>query len=319
MRIKDNQLYWDWPWGRHRTSKYQQANYNGTELLLVQGKEEGNLFRAILRILKVEDSVFLMGGERSILPWLLPFPSFSFAPKLTNSEMPYPWLDSLVTEWNLYRRASENNNFSDAFFELETNQKPWHERTPKAAFYSTYRKLRRVIWDQAALRPDLIDANNIDGTIYDPKWPEIDAWNMRSKEPRFANRTEALEWAHTHPFTEPGFPSFLSKINPQETKSYTPGHFKYIVVTGYYINAEAESTTGRLLHLLAHSGAVIILQEQSARYHPPTTFIFIFHSSLVHFSDIIFHFMITPSLDITSLLVWYPGFIMFHFPFLVLI
>ena len=265
MRVKNNHLYWDWPWGRNRTPKYCEAKHNGTELLLVQGREDGNLFRAVLRIMKVEDSVFLMGGERSSLPWLLPFPSFSFAPKLTTSEMAYPWFGALVTEWNLYRRAREKNNFTDAFFQFETKQKPWHERTPKAAFYSTYRKLRRVIWDQAALRPDLIGANNIDDTIYDPKWPEIEAWNMRSREPRFTNRTQAREWANTHPLTEPGFPSFLSNINPQNTKTYTPGHFKYIVVTGYYINAEAESTTSRLLHLLAHSGAVIVLQEQSAR------------------------------------------------------
>ena len=40
-------------------------------------------------------------------------------------------------------------NFADDFIAGLTHQKPWHDRLPKAAFFATYRHLRRLVWDQA--------------------------------------------------------------------------------------------------------------------------------------------------------------------------
>ena len=34
----------------------------------------------------------------------------------------------------------------------QAHQRPWNEKIPKAAFYSTYDFQRRLVWDQAALR-----------------------------------------------------------------------------------------------------------------------------------------------------------------------
>ena len=94
MRVKDNVLYYDWPWGRHRIQEYQQAHNNGSTLQPVTN-ENYQLMIDTLRLVHVDDSVFMMGAEQPSLPWLLPpFPSFSFAPKLSNSEMPWPWPES---------------------------------------------------------------------------------------------------------------------------------------------------------------------------------------------------------------------------------
>ncbi len=62
--------------------------------------------------------------------------------------------------------------------------------------------------------------------------------------------------SRTRNTTEPGFVSFLANITRHNRTEYSPGHYKYLVVVGTTI-----STTGRLAHLLAHSGAVILLQK----------------------------------------------------------
>jgi hypothetical protein len=46
--------------------------------------------------------------------------------------------------------------------------------------------------------------------------------------------------------------------------SYVPGEFKYVVVL---LGNEARSTSGRLAHLIAHSGSVVLLQDSAFRYH----------------------------------------------------
>ena len=94
MRVKDNELFYDWPWGRDRIIEYRRVGNDGSTLLPVTN-DNYKLLVDTLRMVKVDDSVFMMGAEQPSLPWLLPpFPSFSFAPKLTTSEMPWPWPES---------------------------------------------------------------------------------------------------------------------------------------------------------------------------------------------------------------------------------
>ena len=88
LRVKNNELYYDWPWGRDRIRFYAEAKNNGSELLRVDNVVSTYLEHAmiliVLRILNVNDSLFFMGSERPSLPWLFPFPSFSFAPKVSD-------------------------------------------------------------------------------------------------------------------------------------------------------------------------------------------------------------------------------------------
>ena len=174
FRVQNNELFIDWPWGRERIREYLEAKppNNGSTPFRIDRRKMHNywLMQNTLRMVTVNDSIFMMGGEQPVLPWLLPFPSFMFAPKLGHSEMPFPWPQSFRDELAIYRRAMNehdelikshpetyNNhhhlNYSDEFYMKQAQQKPWNEKIPKAAFYSTYDFLRRVVWDQAALRP----------------------------------------------------------------------------------------------------------------------------------------------------------------------
>ena len=53
MRIKDNELYSDWPWGRGRTEQYQKLHNNGSTLVQVskQTDKYGD-FKMILNVLR---------------------------------------------------------------------------------------------------------------------------------------------------------------------------------------------------------------------------------------------------------------------------
>lgn len=257
MRVKDNELYWDWPWGRGRMESYMKAKNSGSELLRVTDEQmDYLLILHVLRILKLNDSVFMVGGEMPSLPWQLPFPSFSYASKMGTSEMPMPWAEMWRTENALYHQAVEaRGNFSDAFFAERTHQLPWEKRIPKAAFFSSYREQRRLIYDQAAHRPDLIDA-----PLAFNQNLLLDPWNKDSLEPQFRTRDELLNWTLRNNHTEPGFVSYLANISRKDNTGYTPGHYKYVVVMGYSL-----STTGRLAHLLAHSGAVVLLPKSPFR------------------------------------------------------
>ena len=59
-----------------------------------------------------------------------------------------------------------------------------------------------------------------------------------------------------------GAATTLLKLNTKG--KYEPNHYKYIIVL---LGSSAMSTSGRLAHLIAHSGAVILLQSSSFSYH----------------------------------------------------
>ena len=67
----------------------------------------------------------------------------------------------------------------------------------------------------------------------------------------------------THPYPDSaGWCADLLQYYSHKKTKYNPGHYKYIVVP----RAEV-STSGRLAHLLAHSGAVILLANSPYYYH----------------------------------------------------
>ena len=113
FRVKGNELYIDWPWGRGRMKEYRDQKNNGSHL----AREDSSLWETVnnrllrntLKILHVNDSMFMMGGEEAWLPWLTPFPSFATAPKVTTAEMPWPWAEAYTSAQLLYDRAVSSN------------------------------------------------------------------------------------------------------------------------------------------------------------------------------------------------------------------
>ena len=82
MRIIDNELFYDWPWG---WGEYQNGGGPNEEMIEI-------IFSVISRISDIGNSVFIFGEEIGFLPWYIPMPAFSCAPKLSSSEM--PWVSS---------------------------------------------------------------------------------------------------------------------------------------------------------------------------------------------------------------------------------
>lgn len=263
FRVANNTLYWDWPWGRHRVRYFRNLNDTGKHPLPVTREVEPNhlLFHNVLRLVQLNDSVFFIGSEQSMLPWLMAFPAFSYGTHYTHSEMPFPWPEMFSSELTAYAKAAARNDFSDKSFDASSNQRDWDQRIPKAAFYASFNIQRRLVWDQAVKRPDLIEAPlhiNLE------EWRAIDPWNFKSFEKGATRSAQIHEVAgnhsrSTHRPPEPGYVAYLANITTQGGgKTYTPGHYKYVVVVGI-----ENAPTGRIAHLLAHSGAVILLHRSA--------------------------------------------------------
>jgi hypothetical protein len=293
-RVTNNTLYMDWPWGRHRINNFHPPN-SADRPLQVSREAEPNLLLVlnVLRLVQMNDSAFFIGSEQSMLPWPLAFPAFSYGTHYTHSEMPLPWPEMYTSELAAYHKAAtapataaatpstvpQTADYSDQFFEKSSNQLSWELRIPKAAFYASFNIQRRLVWDQAVRRPDLIEAPlhlNLEG------WRAIQPWHVSSHEPgatrsseiyqlaanytRPANHSHTANQTHPDPHPErdpePGYLAYLANTTIKDgPKSYTPGRYKYILVMGI-----DNAPSGRISHLLTHSGAVILLHRSAWTY-----------------------------------------------------
>jgi len=221
-------------------------------------KQGDLLMHAALRLVSdIPDSLFLMGGEQPFLDWNVPFPAFSNAPRYEKNDMPWPFEEIYISAAEAATIIVEQHggDFSDSTVKkLYGGQVDWSSRTPKAAFFAGYHKLRHFVYDSAVKRPDLIEAPLITHTSN----PSLTPWNPLSPE-RFYNATAGknrTEWLR------PGFTHFLESIAVPDGKHWHGGKFKFVVVIGH-----EDSLTGRLSHALAFSGAVILLPKTPFHYH----------------------------------------------------
>lgn len=178
LRVKDNSLYYDWPWCNERFKK-DHAMY------VARIRDNYSLISMVLSLINdLGDSFFFFGGERPSISWLLTIPFFSFAPSLGTGDLPFPWFESYRDEFHRNRLATEaNNNDSDEFYQRYHTK--WHDRIPKAAFYASYDGVlarQLIYYGQAALRPDLFDVQFSMGP-----YSSIRAWNLASDENDFVN------------------------------------------------------------------------------------------------------------------------------------
>ena len=53
MRVKDNELYWDWPWGRGRLEHYKLLGNNGATMVPVSNRtDKYEEFMMMLNVLR---------------------------------------------------------------------------------------------------------------------------------------------------------------------------------------------------------------------------------------------------------------------------
>lgn len=233
LRVINGSLYDDWPWGVDRLD----PNHHHEKLLL----------RVLARVSDIKDSVFFKGVEVPVLPFNFPVPYLHVSAKEGTNHIAWPWP-------NAYKAAK------NAYPKTVTPETYWAGRQSKAAFFSTYTNIRRIIYDQAIKRPDLFEIGMVihpgDELLpWDPSQPKKLVW-PNSKDP-------VLELV---PNTKIGSAAAMVGLvnNKAEPKEYNQRSYKYnIVMSG--LNGQASAD--RLASLLSQSGAVVLMQKTSFLYH----------------------------------------------------
>ena len=264
VRVANGSLFIDWPWGRNRF--YDPTSPKHSKALHVQ------LLQMVLDMTHdIPDSVFFFGSESiGLHQWNHPFPNVAFSPTRTNNMIPFPWHNEV---WNAYRfymkllkelnanrmtGTTTETEITDTMIDNSLDNLPWSERKSKAALYATFFDIRQIMFDEMRVYPDLFDMSLDRGD------ENINPWNPISQEGIQEFKSMSKEKAIGSFASDPlGFASPLLAFDQQ--KSYNPGHYKYVVVPLAFEGGV--SSSGRLLWLLAYSGAVILLQEGLPTYH----------------------------------------------------
>jgi len=214
--IKNNKLYYDWPWGINRLNEHKK------KILKLQ-KDHMLLFSMLIRLISnINNVMFFFGGEQPSINSNIILPLFSFAPKLGTNDMPFPFYEMYDDELKLFNDAYKNNkNFSNEFY--NKHHIKWEKRITKAAFYVSYDQTRRLIFDQAVLRPDLYDVAYT--FVYGIH--HMSSWNMLSDEELLPNINKSTyrNYRNQIGYNQP----ILQYLGH---KSYQPHHYKYIIVPG---------------------------------------------------------------------------------------
>jgi len=252
-RIINNELYYDWPWG----SYYEE---------IPPASMTSQIIAVLLRVSDLKDSVFIMGEEISFLPFNVPFPAFTNSPKLSSSEIPFPFYQEVVHEKKLISNGEihkkkqtddEEKEQTDDEEKEQTDDEKWNLRLSKAVFYGTLTSIRQIFFDIAAKRPDLIDAKWIGGDYAKPWNPNSMDLRLESNDSRYYDESLKKEEA------EVGSLKNLLKSRIPFGETYNVLNYKFVVVlTG----ADGYATADRLAAFLAHSGAVVMIQEHSFAY-----------------------------------------------------
>lgn len=258
-RIINSTVYEDWPFDMKRLDPEDRSNADQRRWF---DRQYALLEVVSAKVKDLKDSVFFMGREEVFMPWNFPFPTFCSGARLEYNHMPWPWGPSVREEWILYTKilTHQNGNFSEASYAKITNQLPWKERHYQAAYYGTWSTIRHFAYEAMRLHPA-----QVTGAMTLLPFQVIDPWNPTSKESKLGLDTlgKMTESEKTQAESlPPGYAKPLGKFITKAT--YHPGHYKYVVVM---LARDGKSTSGRLADLLAHSGAVILLQESPFRWH----------------------------------------------------
>lgn len=249
MRIMNGKLYYDWPWGLDRFTKVIEAKYFFHMNMVLQ------------KISNIGDSVFLRGEEMPYMPFNIPFPALSESPSFKNMDIPEPWKESFFDEYKLYKAAflTDLGNQSESVYNRHHSKdgKDWEKRISKAVFCGTLSTMRNFVFDAASLRPDLFDA----------MWTvayhnQYFGWNPLSREePMKDGKSQPTQESFSEDI---GTVHLLSKYKIENTVDYIGKHYKYVIVL---VGLDGLALSGRFANLLAHSGAVVLLQTTEFEYH----------------------------------------------------
>ena len=270
-------MYYDWPWSlppsKHYNHKVRHEYDSQWSFLRLLGG-------VLEKISDMPDSVFVtVTFDYPLLPPAFPLPVLSSAPKITNSDVPFPFTllinDELLYYQNHVTKIKKNKNqqIEDVHenlckkeqgcgLDLNPNvDSNWNQRINKAAFFgglffTSLSMSRQIVIDLSIKYPDLIVANHSKEVGASYHHPYVDRSTSSSTTSEAATRKR-----------DKLFDEYMSSISSNKIRSEIPlvnGYmrkYKYLLVLG------GISISGRLATFLAHSGAVVLLQDSDLVYH----------------------------------------------------
>jgi len=170
------------------------------------------------------------------------------------------------SEDNLLLTQYETKQYLDEI----THQLSWSQRKPLAAFIGSCDPYRQILFDQSRMAPEQLHTLfwihpncNLKPSNPLSNEKEINSQTL-TQYTDVLNTTEIEAIARNTTAYPAGYVLPLLSIGSTAGGRYNPGEFKYIIVT---LGSYARSTSGRLAGLLAHSGAVVLLEKTPFFYH----------------------------------------------------
>ena len=251
-RIVNGQVKMDWPWGMERFETKDISDYI---IPLIK--------MTLDRISDMRDSVFFTGGDTPGLPQDFPVPLFAHATSDPYADIVWPWYEMWQDANRAYKKIrAAKLDFTDAAFEqMEDGYRSWDKKVSKAAYFATNQGLiRQFMFEVARLHPDMFDAGFIEDLI--PNWNPMsmeDSMTLEEKK-KLAHDAAAVAAAQSLPA---GYGEPLANLSSLGGFTrYHPGSYKYVVVP----LSAGLSTSGRLQHLLSHTGTVVFIQRSRTKY-----------------------------------------------------
>ena len=273
IRIINGKMYYDWPFGISRVKS--KPDYHAYRL-----------FGAVLELIKdVPDMAFFARDhDFPLFPISFAAPSFSHSPTLRHSDIPLPWIRSVATEVSYHKKQLVEK--ANIFF-LNPNMsdyKSWEERKSRAVWYgllwnTQVSNSRMVALDLSRARPDLLEAKWTEtyfANAYNPHSTEQQTWTKEDLMKRTSAGGGTLETENDIILNKRSVlgssGSSSSSLNYGYLRNYGSQYLNQSVPMGIFINdfkylivLEGNNGVDRLDLFLAHSGAVVLLQESISR------------------------------------------------------
>ena len=262
MRVYNGTLYYDWPWNLPDEFRKRIFQPNWLEL---------RLFVGVMELIKdMPDSVFLsIAFDYYFSPPFFPFPVFSHGPSIASSDISWPWVlvfnDEVIYHQKHVAKSkstdiSDFNPESDKTFAMGDfspfNDTSWKKRVSKAAFYGALWFSRESISRQVVLDLSL-------------KYPEYIVANWsKSIGPSDYYHYYSSSSSSSSSYRGSPLPGKLSSLTESEMDSSERIPLNVYMSSYKYLPVLAgNSISERLNYFLAHSGAVLMLQETDLQYH----------------------------------------------------
>lgn len=279
LRITNNTLFLDFPW------KLDRFLEDGRVMV------HKNIWEPIARILamtRISDAVWLHGEERmGFFKLDFPLPLFTSSPSFKTGDMAWPWDEHLKASTAMYEALQRKQDFSDEAVRAYTGEDttPWESRRPKAAFYGALTSLRSMVFHLANMHPGELEAFYPDKQQISDRATPWSPLSQADTEAMILSKSYARDNGSTRNISGvDGKPLYTGLLSGLERNRLPDGgvpkywqRYKYVLVLE---GLNGDASADRLGWLLAHSGAVVMLQTHfeyrytfSARLVPYVHFI----------------------------------------------